>query len=156
MVAYVPRYPSDDLKARYNTMDANVQIVLLVTNSFSIVLPLQTIERTTLSKMSRSMHNRQCEAQPTINAKLIIRYQRLVYTPLSNNPEQTILDELTGALSLLHTAVGIESDMFEMRLSCMILIKLQHRLQEGLRLSNKFPLATTMTHLTVRNIGIAW
>jgi acyl-CoA synthetase (AMP-forming)/AMP-acid ligase II/thioesterase domain-containing protein/aryl carrier-like protein len=159
-VVYVPRYKSDDLKALYDTMNAIVQKVLLVTTSRPTVLPLQSIERSTLGKLPRSairkaLENGQYHKEQTANDERIEKYQRLIYSPPSSDLEYAILEEVTETLDLRRGSIGVESNIFEMGLASITLIKLQRRLEKRLSLDNEITIATIMAHPTVRSLAKA-
>lgn len=159
-VVYVPSYQEDDLKARYQTLNAIAQTVILITGSRPAVLPLQDLERNTMGKISRSnlakaLHDGQYQAHQATNADLIARYERSMYSPPNNHLEQVMLDEVSDVLDVPPSSIGIDRDIFEAGLSSITMIKLQRRLQERLKLNQELPLATIMAYPTVRSLAKA-
>ncbi|KAI9036326.1 non-ribosomal peptide synthetase [Aspergillus affinis] len=159
-IMYVPRYPNGDLEARHNTMKAIGKAVFMITNSHPIVLPVQRIERSALGKiersvMSRAFENGQFQVDQMRNAEMIERYQRSIYLPPENNIERIVLEEVADALNVEQECISATTNIFEMGLTSISLIKLQRCLQRRLALVKEVPVATIITHSTVRRLAVS-
>ncbi|KAJ5329770.1 thioesterase domain protein [Penicillium brevicompactum] len=159
-VVYVPRYNPNDLKALYDTMNAIVQTVLVVTTSRPTVLPVQSIERTTLGKLPRStirsaLENGQYHNEQVAHDDMVKKYQRLIYSTPNSDLERAILEEVTDTLDLPRGSIGVESNLFEIGLASITLIKLQRRLKTRLGLDKEITIADIMAHPTVHSLAKA-
>ncbi|KAJ5114118.1 thioesterase domain protein [Penicillium angulare] len=159
-VVYVPSYAAEDIKARYDTSNAIVQKVVFITNNRPIVIPLQSIERTSLGKVSRSSIKKtwqdgQYRTEQMKNEKMIAQYQSSIYSPPRTDLETTIQKSVTDVLELSPGSVGVDTNIFELGLTSITLIKLQRSLQKQLKNGNEVPIVTIITYPTVRSLSIA-
>lgn len=157
-VMYVPRYPSRDLEARHNTMKAIERAVFMVTNSHPIVLPVQRVERTALGKiersaMSRAFQNGEFRDEQKKYTEMIERHQRSIYLPPESDMEGIVLEEIADALNVEQKCISVETNIFELGLTSIRLIKLQKCLQKRLGLVKEVPIATIITHSTARRLA---
>ncbi|PYH35612.1 thioesterase domain protein [Aspergillus neoniger CBS 115656] len=157
-VIYQHSYCVRDAKARYETMTAITHRITMITNVRPYILPLQSIQRTSLGKLPRSNLQRevasgQYKMEEATNSDMIKRYRQSISRPPGSPTEQAIVDELAELLSLPQEDIGIDTDLFELGLTSLTLIRLQHGLRSRLTLNEPIPLATMMAHNTVRGLS---
>ncbi|GKZ29645.1 putative NRPS-like protein biosynthetic cluster [Aspergillus brasiliensis] len=159
-VIYQRSYCVNDAKARYETMTAIMQRITMITNVRPYILPLQTIKRTSLGKLPRSslqleVASGQYNMEEATDRDVIKKYRQSIFRPPESPTEQAIVEELTGLLSLHQEDIGVDTNLFELGLTSLTLIRLQHGLRTRLSLDEPIPLATMMAHNTVRGLSQA-
>ncbi|PWY66654.1 thioesterase domain protein [Aspergillus eucalypticola CBS 122712] len=157
-VIYQHSYCVRDVKARYETMTAITHRITMITNVRPYILPLQSIRRTSLGKLPRSNLQREVASghykmEEASNRDMIKRHRRSISRPPGSPTEQAIVEELAELLSLPQEDIGIDTDLFELGLTSLTLIRLQHGLRSKLSLNEPIPLATMMAHNTVRGLS---
>ncbi|KAI2836581.1 hypothetical protein CBS11350_9246 [Aspergillus niger] len=159
-VIYQHTYCVNDAKARYQTMTAISHRITMITNMRPYILPLQTVKRTSLGKLPRSSLQRevtsgQYKMQEAIDREMIKKYRQAIFRPPESPTEKVIVEELSELLSLPQEDIGIDTDLFELGLTSLTLIRLQHALRTRLSLNEPIPLATMIAHNTVRGLSEA-
>ncbi|KAL4897299.1 thioesterase domain protein [Aspergillus ambiguus] len=159
-VAYVPEYPWDDIKARFDTMNAITKVAFLLTNTRPYVLPLPTLERTSLGKISRSQIRTALVSGEYIGEQKedivkLEEYRSLVYSPPCNETEQAIVEALAGIVSIPTNSIGVDNNIVELGLTSVKLIKFQRAIQKRLGLQRPIPVVTILAHATTRALAKA-
>lgn len=158
-IFYVPSYAWDDIKSRFETMNAISKLIFGLIQTRPIILPVKSLERTTLGKLSRSrmknsLANGQYKPQQDENAEMIKRYQEMIYSPAQSDVEQGIIDELKSVLDLPNN-IGAESNMVEFGLTSVSFIKLQQALKKRFGAQKDITLDMMLSHPTPRALAKA-
>ncbi|KAJ6118969.1 thioesterase domain protein [Penicillium samsonianum] len=158
-IFYVPSYPWNDIKSRFETMNAISKLIFGLINARPIILPVKSLERTTLGKLSRSrmkssLARGQYKSQQDENAEMIKKHQESIFSPAKNDVEQGIIDELKDILDSPQT-IGAESNMVELGLTSVSFIKLQHALKKRFGAQSDITLTMMLSHTTPRALAQA-
>ncbi|KAE8391693.1 putative non-ribosomal peptide synthase-like protein [Aspergillus alliaceus] len=160
-VVYCPDYVWDDIEARYNVALAITRRVLLITSTRPYILPLprESLERTTLGKLSRSslstaMRAGQYAKQEEDNICFINEYKDRTHAPASTAAERIIAKELGKLFNLPDGSIGVNTNHFDLGLTSVQLLQLKRRIEQRLNLKS-IPILTMMTNLTIRSLAHA-
>lgn len=158
-VIYLPTYAPDDSKARVETLDAIIKLVMLQTSARPYVLPLTStlLQKTTLGKLSRTKIRTAFEhgaysTYEEVNDSMVKAYRISHFTPPESDIERLLLEEFERALELPEGEFGVETPVFEMGMTSVDLIRVSRRIEKRLNLSAQIPIVIMLTHPTVRDL----
>ena len=163
LVFYLPTYLPEDNKARVQTLDAIVSIVMLQTRTRPYVLPLdeQALQKTTLGKISRAkiktafeqgdyaMHQRiDCES-----IKLYKQSRSLTRAGPPSELEKLLVRELSDILDLDAEGIDTDSSIFSIGVTSVDLIRLKRDIEKQLSPAKDIPMIALLTNPTIRALA---
>jgi acyl-CoA synthetase (AMP-forming)/AMP-acid ligase II/acyl carrier protein len=159
-VVYLPSYAPEDTDSRMWTLSAITTIVMLFVSARPRVLPLDAsvLQKTTLGKLSRtkirtSLEKGEYKVYEEVNDEIIKACKTSSQVRPSNELERVLLKEIEDMFELPEYEIGVESSVFDMGMTSVELIRLKRRIEQKLEL--EIPMATMMTHTTVRSLAKA-
>ncbi|RAL10944.1 non-ribosomal peptide synthetase [Aspergillus homomorphus CBS 101889] len=156
-VLYKHSYRSEDSEARCRAKEAITRRIMVLTSTCPHVLPLPTIGRTSLGKISRSQLKSQLESggftkEHIRNAELIRNYRSKICTSPHTPTQRLIAQALAPILNKPLEDIGVDDNIFGLGMTSLSLIQMQSRLREQLALSVPPVLPTIMSHPTIRQL----
>ena len=163
-IAYLPAYPSDDTHKRLQTAAAISRAVVKYCGArpFKIIpLPASVLQKSSLGKLSRSKIRRafeegaylQYEAEDNAISKRNIG-EAITGTATQKTVLQALHELLTVNSSQLMLEIHLSSDIFELGLSSIDLLKLRASLQKSLNLDS-IPITIFFSHPILHHLSQA-
>ena len=162
-VFYLPTYLPENIKARVETLDAIVSIVMLQTRTRPYVLPLdrQSLQKSTLGKISRAKiatafergDYAMCQTKDNELIKSYKQRQGLARRKPSSELERFLERELCGVLALNAEDIGIDDSIFNMGVTSVDLIRLKRNIEKQLSPAKDVPIIVLLTNPTIRALA---
>ena len=162
-VFYLPTYLPEDSKARVQTLDSIVSIVMLQTRTRPYVLPLdkQALQKTTLGKISRAKIKRAFEQgeyamHQSLDREAIKKYKEqrsLARAEPSSGLEKLLVREFCEVLDLNVEDIDTDSSIFSMGVTSVDLIRLKRNIEKNLSPTRDIPMIALLTNPTIRDLA---
>lgn len=162
-VFYLPAFRFEDSKARVDTFDAIVSIVMLQTKARPYILPLDklALQKSTLGKISRAKIKAAYErgdyrAYRESNDEFMRSYKAnrmLNRAAPSSETENLLMNEMHEVLGLEEDDIDIDSSIFGTGVTSVDLIRLKHSIEKQLARNREVPMATLLTAPSIRALA---
>ena len=162
-VFYLPTYLPEDTKARVQTLDSIVSIVMLQSRTRPYVLPLdrQALQKTTLGKISRAKIKRGFEQgeyamHQRVDHEAIRKFKEqrsLARAEPSSGLEKLLMREFCEVLDLNVEDIDTDSSIFSMGVTSVDLIRLKRNIEKNLSPPRDIPMIALLTNPTIRTLA---
>ena len=155
-VVYLPSYAQNDVAAQVLTIDTISRVAMMYMGIRPYVLPLSRValQKSTLGKLSRSkiqatfVRGGYSSEQHAIEQALRLHRITLFEAP-TDEFEEMLLHECLDSFGFSSQDVGVKTNIFDMGVNSMNLLRWKQRLQTKLSIIN-IPIITIMKNPTIR------